>query len=120
MLDNTDGNEPFKYWDKFIQIVSLVENLVRSDREGNWELHLHTVQELLPLFAAFASFAAFQSASDIYLAFVEGTFVVKRTHGHFKAVGADMTLDKPSTNPKRVPQGLLAVHERSSLLPSGN
>ena len=121
VIDNTDRNKTFKYWDKFIQIVSLVENLVRSDREGNWELHLHTVQEWLPIVAAFDSTNYLrwcslyledmrkipESASDIYLAFVEGKFVVKRTHGHFKAVGADMALEQTINKSQKSTSGII-------------
>ena len=28
-------NETFKYWDTFIHLIQLVENLIRADREGN-------------------------------------------------------------------------------------
>ena len=32
---------------------SFAQDLIRADREGNWPLHLHSVQALLPLFAVF-------------------------------------------------------------------
>jgi hypothetical protein len=36
-------SETFKYWDTFITLATHLENLIRSDREGNWGLHLQTV-----------------------------------------------------------------------------
>ena len=48
-------SETFLYWDTFIQMVRLAKNLVRPDREGDWALNLHlqSVEAVLPYFAAF-------------------------------------------------------------------
>ena len=46
-------SETFHYWRIFITLVSRLRNLVRADREGNWNLHLSTVQSILPFFALF-------------------------------------------------------------------
>ena len=35
-------NETFKFWDRFIVLVRFLRNLVRADRECNWDLHLDT------------------------------------------------------------------------------
>ena len=37
---NSEKSETFRYWHNFIVIMSHVENLIRSDREGNWLLQL--------------------------------------------------------------------------------
>ena len=50
-----NSNETFKYWGTFIYLMQKFENLVRADRDGDWVLHLQTVQALLPIFAAFVS-----------------------------------------------------------------
>jgi len=84
-------SETFQYWHKYIELV----NLIRSDREGNWDLHLDTVQALLPLFAVFdcTNYLRWcslyledmrmlpQTAPNIYSKFIEGKFVVKRKEG---------------------------------------
>ena len=36
-------SETFQYWDRFIALVALLRYLVRADREGDWNFHLHTV-----------------------------------------------------------------------------
>ena len=46
-------SEIFQYWDRFIALVAILRNLVRADREGDLNLHLHTVQCILPFFALF-------------------------------------------------------------------
>ena len=35
-----------KYWDGIITLSNTLKNLVSADREGNWERHLQTVQDL--------------------------------------------------------------------------
>ena len=48
-----DTSETFTFWDDFIQLVSLLKDLIRADREGDWQLHLNTVQSILSLFALY-------------------------------------------------------------------
>ena len=48
-------NKTFFYWHRFIEMVRLAKDLVRADREGNWHLHLQSVEAILPYFAAFDS-----------------------------------------------------------------
>jgi len=33
------------------EMVSILKDLVRADREGNWQLHLQSIQSALPIFA---------------------------------------------------------------------
>lgn len=101
-------DETFQYWDTFISLMFNVENLLRSDREGNWTLHVQAIHDLLPIFAAFDSTSYLQWCSlyledmhqlpetipQVYEAFSDGKFVVKRTPGKFKSVGADMALEQ--------------------------
>ncbi len=37
-------SQTFAFWDNFIQLVALLKDLIRADREGNWVFHLNTVQ----------------------------------------------------------------------------
>ena len=121
-IDNAkNSNETFKYWDTFIYLIQQVENLVHSDRDGDWTLHLQTVQALLPIFAAFDSTNYLRwcslyledmhklpdTAPDIYRAFMAGKFVVKRTHGKFNAVGADMALEQTINRSQKSACGII-------------
>ena len=45
------ASETFSYWDQFVSMVAVLKDLVRTDREGDWKLHLQSVQSVLPLFA---------------------------------------------------------------------
>jgi len=48
-------SKTFAYWDQFIEMVRLAKDIVRADREGDWHLHLHSVEAVLPYFAVFDS-----------------------------------------------------------------
>ena len=39
-----------KYFENCLYLISLVKNLVRADRDGEFILHMKTVGDLLPLF----------------------------------------------------------------------
>jgi hypothetical protein len=44
--------ETWAYWDIFLQTVTALQDLVQADRNGNWNLHMQSVQYFLPLYAA--------------------------------------------------------------------
>ena len=119
--DRRDKSETWAYWDTFIQMVALLKDLIRADREGNWPLHLHSVQALLPLFAVFDRINYLRwcslyledmrklvdTAPDIFESFMAGKFVIKRTQGFFKAVGADMCLEQTINRSQKSSGGII-------------
>lgn len=86
-------SETFKFWDNFVEMVRVLKDLVRADRESDWGLHLRSVQPLLPLFAGcdrinYLRWASVylkdmrqlpQVAPIVHQNFKAGKFVVKRT-----------------------------------------
>jgi len=46
-------SKTFAYRDQLIEMVQLAKDLVRADREGDWHLHLQSVESVLPYFAVF-------------------------------------------------------------------
>jgi len=46
-----NNSETFAFWDSFVEMVSILKDLVRADREGSWQLHLQSIQSALPVFA---------------------------------------------------------------------
>ena len=105
-----------------------MENLIRSDRGGNWDIHNLTVEELLPLFAAFDATNYLRwcslyledmkrlpaTAPDIYESFCEGKFVVKHTIGKFKAVGADMALEQTINRSQKSQSGIIGTTRKKA------
>ena len=47
-------NKQFLYWNNFIEkVFPVLRDLTRSHKEGNWQLHLSSIQRVLPLVFAF-------------------------------------------------------------------
>ena len=130
VCDASKKNETFKFWNQFIDLFQLVENLVRADREGNWGLHLLTVQSLLPVFAAFDSTNYLRwcslyfkdikklpdRAPEIYQAFENGSFAVRRGPGKFNAVGADMALEQTINRSQKSASGIIGCTRKKKFV----
>ena len=114
-------SEQFLYWDNFLRLLQLLRNLVRSDRQGIWELHLDTVQKLQPVFAVFDC-VNYQRWSSLYLEdmrrlpktapeahkmFLKGKHVVKRYEHTFTAVAADMALEQTINRSQKSSSGII-------------
>ena len=95
-------SETFHYWDNFVKMVSSLLDLVRADREGNWNLHISAVKEIMFIIFDRTNYTRWCSvyledmqnlpeiAPDVYKAFMDGIFSVKRTPGEFNSVGTDV------------------------------
>ena len=106
--ERCEVSETFVFWDRFVKMVSILRDLVRADCEGTWDLHLQSVQAVLPLFARYDRINYLrwgsvyledirklaQDAPSVFENFKAGKFVVKRIEGQFAAVGADMGLEQ--------------------------
>ena len=55
-----------KLWVQYINQVLLMLNFIRAERTGNWQLHLHCVQEIIPHFHA-AGHLAYAKSARLYL-----------------------------------------------------
>lgn len=60
------SNEYFNYWTKFLQMMAIVNDLLRADQEGIWELRFDAVQRALYIFAAFDS-PNYQRWTSLYM-----------------------------------------------------
>ena len=114
-------SQTFIFWDKFIQMVWILRDLVRADREGDWDLHLNSVQAVLPLFAGcdrtnYLRWASVyledmrqlpKVAPVVYENFMARRFAVKRTNGKFSAVGANMCLEQTINRSQKKAGGII-------------
>lgn len=41
-----------KLWIQYLDMIDIMRRFIKAERTGNWHLHLHCVQEMLPFFAA--------------------------------------------------------------------
>ena len=114
-------SKTFFYWDRFIEMVRLAKDLVRADREGNWHLHLQSVEAILPYFAAFDSINYLRwcslyledmkklpkTAPVVHDNFTAGHFIVKRSSIPFSAVAADMCLEQAINRSSKTSGGII-------------
>ena len=104
----SESNENFKFWATFLDMMTVVRDLLRADREGLWELHLDAVQRALYLFTAYDSTNYLrwcslyledmrrlpETAPSVYENFAKGNFSIKEKPGRFTAVGGDQKLEQ--------------------------
>ena len=85
----SDQSGMCSYWDGVILITRKLKNLIAVDPKGNWEAHLQSIQDVLPIFGKSGSFN-YQLPKKlpkeyplIYHHFKEGKFAVKTSPGFF-------------------------------------
>ena len=127
-------SETFYYWNNFLKMVQQLRNLLRADREGNWNLHLHAVKEIMPLFSVFdrTNYLRWcavyiedmqnlpEAAPDVYKAFLSGKFSVKRTPGEFNSVGVDMCLEQTINRSSKEKGGIIGETKRKDFVSMWN
>ena len=100
----------FHYFEYFLYMMSLLKQLIATDRNGNWENDLQTVQSILPIFSEFDSINYFRYGSfyleqmrilpqdyfEIYYKIMNGLLALKQKRGCFNAVAVDSKLNKQS------------------------
>ena len=46
-------NPNFKFWWRYMKMVEILLMFIRAQREGNWNLHLHSFQRMIPYFMTY-------------------------------------------------------------------
>ena len=97
-------NVSFQFWWSYLEMVSILLNFTRAQREGNWELFLNSFCSMLPFFFRYdhLNYAKWgsvfiaemrQLAIEVLRQFRKGNFVVKWSEGRFNQVSADHGLE---------------------------
>ena len=87
-------------------ILDLVRDLIRADRQGDWQLRVNTLRKLQPLFQVMDHVNYFRWSSiyledilklendmpDLYDQFLKGRFSVKQSSTSFTSVVTDQAL----------------------------
>ena len=116
-----EKSEMCRYWDGLIKLSKTLTSLIAADRDGNWALHLLSIQELLPVFCVSGSIIYQRYGSwyldkmrklpeeypEIYKNYLDGKFFVKTGHGHFNAVAPDMKLEQTIQRSKKGAGGVV-------------
>ena len=96
-----------------MQLVTVIKNVIVSDREGHWDLHVSTIRDSVPTLAECDSFNYLRYESlhlehikvlefthpEIYQRFSMGQWVIQDHPGWFCVVGRDMkvVMNRPSS-----------------------
>ena len=53
-------------WLQYMDMMDILMRVIKAERTGNWDLHLHTVREMLPYFLA-AGHTLYGKSAYVYL-----------------------------------------------------
>ena len=101
-LTKRKENVNFSYWWQYMQMVSILLMFTRAQRDGLWDLHLHSFKCMLPFFMRYdhikyARWGAIyiaemqQLPAGVEAEFQLGNFVVKRSAQRFSQVDPDQS-----------------------------
>jgi hypothetical protein len=99
-----------KRWVQYFEMLILVKQFIEAERSGNWQLHLETMQKMLPCFHASGHFPYAKSAhlylQDMfgikecitpkeYEEYVQkGYFTIRRSEKFWSGIWSDMTIEQ--------------------------
>ena len=97
-----------KLWFMYMKLIDIVRNFLRSERTGDWKLHLATLQNMLPYFAASGHnlytksvylylqkmWKLEDSNPDIYSKFMDGLHVVRRLDRYWAGLSTDLVIEQ--------------------------
>lgn len=122
-LNECEKNGPTaKLWTQYFKMVTLVKHFIEAERSGNWELHLDTIQKMLPYFHASGHFLYAKSA-HLYLQDMsrlrekmpaeefhkftdQGYFTIRRTNKFWSGIMSDQTIEQTLNRESKVSGGL--------------
>ncbi|CAC5362571.1 unnamed protein product [Mytilus coruscus] len=95
-------------WMRYSEMVNILKRFIKAERTGNWELHLQTLQDMLPYFAAAGHNVYAKSAyvyismmqtlqqdhPDIYRIFLEGYHVFRRSDRYWAGLSTDLVIEE--------------------------
>ena len=95
-----------KMWVQYMTMVDILRKFLKAERTGNWKLHLETVHEMLPYFAAsghshYAKYAHIylqmmldlpKRHPDVYEKF-EGYHVIGRSDRYWAGIFSDLIIE---------------------------
>lgn len=114
----------FQYWLNYMNMVSILLQFIRAEREGNWPLHLASFSRMLPWFALY-NHTNYSRWGPVYLAdmhqlpqeihqlFLEGKFSVKKTRKRFCRVSVDQALEHVNKVAK-ISGGIIGISKRNA------
>lgn len=95
-------------WTMYMNMLDTIRKFLRSERTGNWDLHLHALSEMLPYLAAAGHYAYTKSVQiylqkmsnlkttneQLYDQFKKGLHVVRRSDRFWAGLSPDLVIEQ--------------------------
>ena len=95
-------------WLQYMDMVGLVRKFIKAERTGNWKLHLQTLIEMLPYFAASGHnnylkstylyvqkmIALRETNPDVEQRFLSGLNVIRRSDRYWAGLSPDLVIEE--------------------------
>src|SRR6218665_312522 len=119
-----EQNPTFDFWSSYIDLVESLLLFVRATREGLWNLHLSSLQSMLPWYFAYdrVNYARYLPAyiaemeslpgthQSINEAFQKGDFVVQRQDQYgFSLIACDQLIEQTLNKDSKTKGGLTGI-----------
>ena len=97
-----------KLWLMYMQMIDIIRDFIRSERAGNWQLHLSTMREILPFMAASGQYL-YTKSLYIYLQkmtklpethpqvhglFLKGFHVIRQSERFWAGLSQDLVIEQ--------------------------
>ena len=120
----------FAFWENYIQMVLRMLQFIRAERNGDWELHLITTKQLVPLFFSMdrTNYSRWlpvylcdmamleKDHPDVFREFQLGNHSVSRSDKPFSQVWTDMALEQSVNLDAKSNGGIVGISQREQAL----
>ena len=111
-------------WILYMDLIDILRRFIKAERTGNWLLHLSTMKEMLPFFAACGHNSYAKSAyvylqsmqnlekshQDVYHAFLEGHHVIRRSDRFWAGLSTDLVIEQTLMRSVKTTGGMTRGH----------
>ena len=120
LMTELTASRTSKLWLQYMEMINLLRKFLKAERTGNWLLHLQTLQEMLPYFAAAGHNLYTKSAyiyiqqmleleekhPDIHTCFMSGYHVVRRSDRYWAGLSSDLVIEQTLMRSMKTSGGL--------------
>ena len=125
------NNDNYSFWSSYLEMVQLLLMFLRATREGNWQLHLSTVRDMLPWYFAYGrvNYSRYlpvylqemstlqQTHPNVYEKFCSGEFAVQRSNDHaFAKTACDQVIEQTFNRESKTKGGLVGFTQNKGAL----
>lgn len=129
----SDKSRTAKLWIQYTDMIQLLRSFIRSERTGNWKLHLITLKKMLPYFAAAGHnhyakcvylylqqmLRLYDTHPEAYEIFMNGDYIIRRSDRYWGGIACDLTIEQTLMRSIKSRGGLTrgsGIDERSRLI----